>query len=101
MTQLTTCIFSAVIFACIAFPAFARDQSPDCSGENDWPAGMAFTHMKNAGFIDNETVEFPPKVTLINTQKIGIDKVYYNEPLYRQVHSIIFIKKSGVKLGSM
>jgi hypothetical protein len=63
--------------------------SPDCSGPDRWASNMAFTHLKNAGLLQSETTDFvKTKVTRLASEKIGPD-------LYRQVHRIVFTKKSG------
>jgi len=67
----------------------ALSKSPDCSGPDRWPASMAFVHLKNAGITTNEKVDFSKvKTTRLASEKIGKD-------LYRQVHLVIFIEKSG------
>ena len=53
---------------------------------------MAFTHLKNAGLIYNETTDFKKtKVVRIASEKIGKD-------LYRQVHDIVFSETDGSKI---
>src|ERR1700743_2473076 len=67
----------------------ARAQMPDGSGPNGWPAGMAFTHMKNAGIVTNDLVDFKKTTSKkLSSEKIGKD-------LYRQVHLVIFALKDG------
>ena len=62
---------------------------PNCSGTNSWPAGIAFTHLKNAGMLESETTDFAKtRVSRLASEKIGKD-------LYRQVHEIAFVKKAG------
>lgn len=49
---------------------------------------MAFVHLKNAGLISNDDSDFSKtKTTLLASEFIGKD-------LYRQVHRIVFVKKS-------
>ena len=53
---------------------------------------MAFVHLKNAGLVHNETTDFTKtKVVRIASEKIGKD-------LYRQVHLVTFMEKSGEKI---
>ena len=50
---------------------------------------MAFVHMKNAGLVDNEHLDFSKtKTERIASQKIGKD-------LWHQVYQVIFTKTSG------
>lgn len=66
---------------------FAKD--PDCTGVDQWPTSMAFVHLKNAGITDNNKLDFSKTKTVrLASEKIGKD-------LYRQVHRITFIEKSG------
>ncbi|MEO6118641.1 MAG: hypothetical protein ABIP37_06180 [Methylotenera sp.] len=63
--------------------------APDCSGSERWPTSMAFGYLKDAGFINNENMDFEKtKTTRLASEKIGKD-------LYRQVHLVTFVKKSG------
>jgi ethanolamine ammonia-lyase large subunit len=65
------------------------DAHPDCAGVDNWAARMAFTHLKNAGLIENSTVDFKKThVTRLASQQLGKD-------LYRQVHDVKFTEKSG------
>ncbi len=60
-----------------------------CSGPNNWAASMAFVHLKNAGLVSNEVLDFDrTQVRLIAQQKIGND-------LYRQVHHVSFARIEG------
>jgi hypothetical protein len=72
--------------------AWALATDPDCTGVERWPARMAFVHLKNATLIDNERVDFTKtSVVRLASEKVGKD-------LYRQVHRIQFIEKSGARL---
>lgn len=63
--------------------------APDCSGVDRWPTSMAFVHLKNAGITSNEALDFAKtETTRLASEEIG-------ENLYRQVHLIRFIEKSG------
>jgi hypothetical protein len=62
---------------------------PDCSGPNGWPAGMAFTHMKNADILTNDLVDF----TKTTSKKLSYEKI--GKDLYRQVHLVTFELKDG------
>ena len=63
--------------------------TPDCSGAERWPTAMAFGYLKNAGFTKNENVDFEKTKTIrLASEKIGKD-------LYRQIHLVTFVKKSG------
>ena len=62
---------------------------PDCAGVDSWAATMAFVHLKNAGMTDNAKID-STKTTVVRlaSEQIGND-------LYRQVHNVKFIEKSG------
>jgi len=78
-----------VIIVLIALPSFAVAKDPDCTGTERWPTSIAFVHLKNAGMTDNYKLDFTKtKTTRLASEKIGDD-------LYRQIHHIIFIEKSG------
>ena len=50
---------------------------------------MAFVHLRNAGLTENEKLDFSKtKTTRLASEQIGKD-------LYRQVHLVTFIEKSG------
>lgn len=52
--------------------AFAKD--PDCTGVEQWPASMAFVHLKNAGLIDKERIDFTKtSVVRLASEKVGKD----------------------------
>jgi hypothetical protein len=81
--------FSAAL---VALSTLVLAKIPDCTHPDSWPSGMAFTHLKNAGVIDNSILNFKKtKVTLLASEKIGKD-------LYRQVHLVRFFKKSGEEI---
>ena len=82
--------FILLIFVVIDFlPLRTMAQSPDCTRVDGWVAGMAFVHLKNAGLIDNNSVDFQKtKVIRLASEKIG-------EDLYRQIHHVSFTEKSG------
>ncbi len=66
--------------------------APDCTGANRWPASMAFVHLKNAGLVTNDGIEFDKtSVARLASEKLGKD-------LYRQVHRIRFTEKTGTVL---
>ena len=70
-------------------------KTPDCTKPDAWPAGVAFTHLKNAGALDNSGLDFSKtKVTGLASEKIGKD-------LYRQVHLVQFVKRSGEDVLAM
>ncbi len=78
---------SLMLFLIFSSCAFAK--APDCTSPDAWPAGMAFTYLKNAGIVDNATLDFSKTaVTRLASEKVDKD-------LYRQIHLIRFTKKSG------
>lgn len=79
----------AILFGLAVVPTLALARTPDCTNPDAWPAGMTFTHLKNAGVINNDTLDFKKtKVTRLASEKVGRD-------LYRQVHLVRFFKISG------
>lgn len=78
-----------VLIILLFSPSFAFTKDPDCTGSNRWPTSMAFVHLKNAGITDNYKLDFlKTKTVRLASEKIGKD-------LYRQVHHITFVEKSG------
>ena len=73
----------------------ACSTEPDCSSPDAWPAQMAFTHLKNAGIVANEDLDFArTQVSQIASEKIGKD-------LYRQVHLVRYFRKSGEEVAAI
>ena len=83
-------LITGVITVCLfALNACASQSVPQCDGPGQWPASMAFVHLKNAEMISNEDIDFSKtKVKRIASEKI-------DETLHRQVHSVTFARKSG------
>jgi hypothetical protein len=76
----------------LAVPALAFPADPQCDGPDNWAAMSAYGTLKNAGLVDNYTTDFSKtKVTRIASQRMGKD-------LYRQVHDVVFVNKSGQTL---
>ena len=77
-------IFAFLLPATLAFAG-----PPNCFGSEGWATSMAFVHLKNAGITNNEELNFSKTITVrLASEKIGKD-------LYRQIHLVTFIKKSG------
>ena len=97
MTQATGKIIFQLIVAALplTFSMWALAKSPDCTHPDAWPSGMAFAQMKNAGFVDNDVLDFTKtKVIRLASEKISKD-------VYRQVHLVHFIKKSGEQVDAI
>jgi len=78
-----------LMFIFVACSTLSQAKTPNCSGVDQWATNMAFTHLKNSGVMNNETLDFSKtKTVLIASEKIEDD-------LYRQVHSITFTEKTG------
>ncbi len=78
-----------VCFALAAISGCTIANPPDCTSPDAWPAGMAFTHLKNESLINKDTLDFKnTKLTRLTSEEIGKD-------LYRQVHLVRFPKISG------
>jgi len=88
MTRLLALLMTFAVCA----PTFVQSKAaktggPDCSG--GWPTNMTFTHLKNAGLVDNSSVDFSKTKTLrVASEKIGKD-------LWHQVYRVVFTKNSA------
>jgi len=88
MTRLLALLMTFAVCA----PTFVQSKAaktggPDCSG--GWPTNMTFTHLKNAGLVDNSSVDFSKTKTLrVASEKIG-------KNLWHQVYHVVFTKNSG------
>jgi hypothetical protein len=70
-----------------AYSQTAKTHGPDCS--KGWPTNMTFVLLKNAGVVDNTTIDFSKTKTVrLASEKIGKD-------LWRQVYLVTFTKNSG------
>lgn len=78
-----------VVASLLLMPACATVKNPDCAGVDRWPTGMAFAKLKNTGITDNNKLDF----SKTNTKRLASEKI--GENLYRQIHHITFIEKSG------
>jgi hypothetical protein len=71
------------------FPCQSFAKHPDCSGVNRWATNMAFAHLKNAKYTDNEKLDF----TKTKTIRLASEQIGKN--LYRQIHLVTFTEKTG------
>jgi hypothetical protein len=80
-------IVLAICVPAIAQSKGAKSSGPDCGG--GWPANMTFGHLKNAGLVDNVSVDFSKTKTVrLASEKISKD-------LWHQVYHVTFTKTSG------
>jgi len=87
MALLRVLCSAVLVLLSAASSAVAKD--PDCARTTGWAANMAFGQLKNAGITNNEQVDFAKtRVVRMASERIGKD-------LYRQVHHITFIEKTG------
>ena len=78
-----------ILAAFAACSTWVHARAPDCTHLDAWPAGMAFTHLKNAGILDHDVVDIKKThVTRLSSEKIGRN-------LYRQIHLVRFFKTAG------
>jgi hypothetical protein len=80
-----------VVFVALAAsharPQAQKANGPDCSG--NWPTNMTFGHLKNAGLVDNSSIDFSKtKTSRLASEKVGKD-------LWHQVYHVTFTKKAG------
>lgn len=72
-----------------AAPAAQRAGTPVCSGPQQWPASMTITQLKNAKVLDTTRLDFAKTTVMrIASEQVGTD-------LFRQVHRITLVEKSG------
>src|SRR5436853_3345578 len=62
---------------------------PNCAGVEQWPTSMAFTYLKNNGITDSDRLDF----TKTQTRRLASEQI--SDRLFRQVHHVVFIQKSG------
>ncbi len=84
-------VFLTIILISLLAPV-AHADDPACAGTNNWAASMAFVHLKNAGLVNNQTIDFGK----MDVKRIASDKIA--KDLYRQVHLITFTEISGRKV---
>jgi hypothetical protein len=85
--RMTRLFLPLILVACTAAAPIAK--APDCSGPDHWAAGMAFTKLKDAGVVTNETVDFDHVTAkTIVSERVGKD-------LWRQVFGVTFPLRSG------
>ena len=85
MKQLFKFLVTLTMFSC----SLVWAGTPDCSGTERWSTSMAFGYLKDVGAINNENTDFGKTKTIrLASEKIGKD-------LYRQIHLVTFVKKSG------
>ena len=81
-----------VLIVLVAMTTTVLSKTPDCTNANAWPSGMTLVHLKNAGIVTSEKLDFSKaKVTRIASEKIG-------NGLFRQVHLVTMFKLSGEKI---
>jgi hypothetical protein len=86
-----------VFFFILFFASFstATTDDPDCSGVERWPTVSAFVHLKNAGITTNDSIDFKKTMTIrIASEKKG-------DSLFKQVHHVTYVKKSGEKIEAI
>lgn len=89
------CFLTAAAAVLFGVGAEVYAKSPDCSHPDAWPSGMAFTHLKNAGMVDNDSLDAKKtRVSRLASERIGKHR-YDGKAVYRQVHLVQFFKKSG------
>ena len=87
-------VLLAVSILVFSFPVVAKD--PDCSSPNNWPSRMAFYELRDAKILVGETSDYnAPKVVRLASEKIGLVSEKTGEELYRQIHLLTFVLKSG------
>ena len=66
--------------------------APDCTGADQWPTNMAFAKLKNAGVTNNDRLDFA------KTETVRVASERLKADLFRQVHHITFVEKSGTAI---
>lgn len=79
----------------ITITAFAKDRLEECAKPERWAASMAQVHLKNAGILKNEEIDFSKTaVSLLASERTGKD-------LYHQIQKVVFTKKNGSKISTI
>jgi hypothetical protein len=87
MRHISKLLLAFILSLMVLSLALAKD--PDCTGIERWPTAMAFGELKDVGITDNDKLDFTKTKTVrLASEKIGKD-------LYRQIHHITFVEKSG------
>src|SRR4029077_11708871 len=88
MTRLLALLMAFAVCAPIFVQSkAAKTGGPDCSG--GWPTNMTFTHLKNAGLVDNSAVDF----SKTNTVRLASEKIGKNS--WHEVYHVAFTKTTG------
>ncbi|MDH5547365.1 MAG: hypothetical protein OEZ43_17410 [Gammaproteobacteria bacterium] len=75
-------------------PIFAQNIAmPDCTGIENYPASMAFVHLKNAGITSNDKIDF----SRTTVSRLASEKKEHN--VFQQVHLVAYQEKSGKKFS--
>ena len=82
------------LISSVIFLASCSSTTPDCTGINSWPAGSAFTKLKNEGILTNEMKHEETTVKRLNSEQIGPN-------LFKQSHLITFTKANGEKVEAL
>lgn len=80
------CVLCLSISGCATFRSVTH---PNCTSTDAWPTNMAFVHLKNAGLVNNDSIDFEKTVT----KRIISERL--DDRLFRQAHLITFTEKSG------
>jgi hypothetical protein len=81
-------IVLAVCVPVIAQSKAAKSSGPDCS--DGWPMKMTFVQLKNAGLVDNNSIDSSKTKTVrLASEKIGKD-------LWHQVYRVTFTKSTAI-----
>ncbi len=79
-------IFTAILLF-VSSCSFA-DQ-PNCTGQESWPASMAFVNLKNARITNNEKVDFN------KTTVKRLASEHLKSGIFKQIHFVTFVEKDG------
>lgn len=86
-------VLLAVSLTPTAYSQARNTHGPDCSGRS--PTDMAFVLMKNAGLVDNASIDFSKTKTVrLASERVGKD-------LWHQVYLVTFQKNSGSRIQAI
>lgn len=84
--------FNILIFLFITSLANAKGRLEECAKPERYAASMALVHLKNAGLLENDKIDFSKTtVDLLASEKKA-------KGVFHQIQKIVFYEKTGKKI---